>query len=443
MIKRIALLFAITGAGYGFSIVALKYLAEYGSVNQVAGIAEVESLIQFLIGLIGFGMQGEAIRSISFASDWKERLGDAQRARFTLSLLLMFIAVFSFFNQYYLYFLMAPLVALNSDYALYARGFPILGSVIAFFRVVTPLLAALISATATPSNVLITYFSANAVVYFLTNAVIAWYLKAPLFYLPTLTSLKLYLNTIPLGIINLCFYFFGLGILLLAQFFFSDKELIVSFVALKFYLIYKGAIRVIHQAFVNRMREDIVCLSIDRICIMIGVLLFGSILIFPTTFINLFFGEQFTSNIHFFVLLGVSIVSFSIFNSASTKALLERKDIAFMKVLLIGVFVSTSLLFTLFQFNKSASIIMIALCVGETICALMQALTFFSWSQVRLRLLFLISCATGLVLPWLAKMWVNEGVFTYLISFSLLGILMLLFTHKKLVLPQIVNESAT
>jgi hypothetical protein len=103
MIKRIAILFLITGTGYGFSIFALKFLAKYGDLGQVASIAEIESLIQFMIGLIGFGMQTEAIRNISFSADWKKELQEAQTARITASLLILLLSSLYFLDNYYIF----------------------------------------------------------------------------------------------------------------------------------------------------------------------------------------------------------------------------------------------------------------------------------------------------------------------------------------------------
>ena len=436
MIKRVAVLFLVTGAGYGFSVLALKYLAKNGDLAQVAAIGELESLMQFLIGLIGFGMQTEAIRSISFSEDWRAQLGKAQQARITFSLLLIFVSLFSFYNQYYLYFLLAPIVAFSSDYALYARGFPLIGSSISFVRVVVPLVSSLLAVFMAPRYLLLTYVVSSAVSYALTNAFISWYLKTPLFYIPRFSSLKLYLSTVPLGIINLCFYFFGLGLLMLVQFFFEEKELVVCFVALKFYLIYKGAIRVIQQAFVNRMTEDAICLSVDHISIMMSVLFLGSILIFPSIFISLFFGEQFNSDYWFFVFLGFSAVAFSIFNSANTRALLERQDKLFMKIALSAVLITVIAFLFLFQFNKRVEVVTLSLLIGESFFTCLLAIRFFNWNQIMARISILLLCSIGLVLPWLVKYWLLENMLVYISSFGILSMVMLLFSYKKLRMPE-------
>lgn len=436
MIKRIATLFIITGAGYGFSVLAFKYLAQHGEVLQLATIAEVESLIQLMIGLIGFGMQTEAIRNISFQSNWKEKLAEAQGARITFSVFFVVAALLFFSKGNYIYLAMAPFLAFSADYALYARGYPVVGSVVALARVALPLVASIVASIFLPDYLLWTYVTTTLLVYALTNVFISSFLKTKWFYRPALSSLRLYLKTVPLGIINLCFYFFGLGIILFAQFFFVAEELVLTFLALKFYLIFKGAIRVIQQAFVNRMKEEEVCLSVDKISIMMSLLFFGSTIIFSETFISLFFGKQFADQPLLFISLGVSAIVFSLFCSGNTRALLERRDIPFMKIALASVSISLITLFVTIQFSKKVELIGFSLLIGESVFAIMLGISFFSKEQVLNRLLFLMASATGLVVPYLSKSIWSENIFSYVISFSVMGLLLLIFSHRKLVLPE-------
>jgi len=435
MIQRIAVLFAITGAGHVFSIMALKLMAQRGQVTQVAGIGEVESLIQLMIGLIGFGMQSDAIRNIAINSaNWEEKFQQAQTARITLSILLMCLSLFSFSNSTYLCFLMAPLFASSSDYALYARGFPVVGTMVAFARVVVPLLMGIISVYQWPLHVVNVYVWGTVAIYFFTNLFMSFFLKVRLFYVPSFNSLWLYIKTFPLGIITLCFYFFGLGILLFAQLFFIEEELVISFLALKFFLIYKGALRVIHQAFVTRMTEEKVCLSIDQISIMLGLAFLGSVMIFPHTFISLFFGSQYADNRMFFVYLATSAMVFSIFNSAATRIILEKRDMEFMKIAIGSVAVSMLFLLIIIQFSKSVEMITLGLLVGEGFFACAIAISFFNGRAIWDRISYLMLCSLALGLPFTVRLIFEESLVAYLASFMFMGMLLLLFSNKKFTL---------
>lgn len=435
MIQRIAILFAITGAGHGFSIIALKFMARRSEVDQMAGIASVESLIQLMVGLIGFGMQADAIRAISLNANWEEKLQQAQTARITLSIILMALSFLAFSDNLYLCFLISPLLASSADYALYARGFSITGAGVAFARVVIPLLITIVSVMYWPHYVLVTYAAATIVTYMMTNVFISLFLKIPVLHIPSFNSLKLYVKTIPLGVITLCLYFFGLGILLLAQLFFSEEELVVSFLALKFYLVYKGAIRVVHQAFVNRMIEEKVCLSIDQISILLGLAILGSILIFPETFITLFFGGQFTGDRLFFTLLGASALVFSIFYSTATRVVLEKKDVAFMKIAMASVVLSVIVLIIAIQFSRQVEVIAFSLLAGETFFCCALALSFFNGQAVWNRISYLLACSLALVLPLACRIIFGESLSTYFISFAIMGAGLLAFSYKNFTLP--------
>lgn len=441
MIKRIAILFALTGAAYGFSVLALKYLAAQAEVNQVAKIAELDSLIQFLIGLIGFGMQTEAIRNISFSSDWRKDLVEAQTARETMAVLLLSLTLVGVLKEYYFYFAMAPLLAASADYALYARGLATLGAFTAFLRVVFPLGVTLIAAVYFSGHVFLVYALATALVYLVSNWLIYFWLGEPFQYRISLKSLQLYLKTVPIGIVNIAFYFFGLGILMLAQPFFTPDQFVVSFVALKFYLIFKGGIRVIHQGFVSRMNEEMVCMTIDKIAIMLGVIFFGTLAIFPKTVIPLAFGSRFSNDQMLFAGIGLAAVIFSVFSSGTTKALLDRKEIQVMKAILISVLFSSLLFLAIFFFvTKSTDALITALLGGELFFSISLAAKFFSGQQVKQRVFFLIVVFLSLVLPMSLKLLWGDSLAVYVTSFMLLGVALLVFNRKNLVLPNIVNE---
>jgi len=440
MIPRIALLFAITGAGHIFSIAVLRYIAQRGDASQIAGIGEIDSIIQLMIGLIGFGMQSDAIRNIALYENWEEKYRQAQEARNTLSILLMVLAVIAFKEKSYLCFLMAPLFGASSDYALYARGFSVIASTMAFVRVVAPLLAALVAVYFGFPFVIESYISITLVIYIITNMVMSNKLGAPAFFKPRLVSLNSYIRTIPLGVISLCYYFFGLGLLIFCQWFYNDSELAILFLVLKLYLIYKGAIRVIHQAFVSRMSDDDVCLSIDRISILLGITFLGSVLIFPTSFITLFFGHQFVNNSMFFIYAGISALVYSIFNSSATSLLLKKRDMELMYLAVVSVIITVIFLVVIQKFSRTTEMITLSLLMGESFLAISLAITFYSREDVWRRLSFLFISSIGLLVPVIVKWIFSESLTSYILSFATMGILFMALSYNKFILPVKTNS---
>lgn len=431
MIKRIAVLFALTGSAHAFSIIALKYMTNKGYTGEVANVGEADSLIQLLIGLIGMGMQSDAIRNIALENDWKDHYKRAQTARVTMSILILILSIFWFPNPVYICFLLAPFIGSSGDYALYAKGFSIEGAFIALVRVVFPLAVAMVVIYLAPKYILLSYVLATGLIYLTTSFLIAVFLKVSYYFRPSLESLKIYVKTFSLGVLNLCFYFFGLGLLLLVQWLYDDKTIVISFLGLKLYMIYRGAIRVIHQGFVNRMTSDKVCLSIDQVTMLISIAFFGSVIIFPTSFISLFFGNQFLENKIFFMIIGFSSIVSAVFQSTSTRLILDKKDKIFMYCASASVMGSIIFLLLFRQFSDDVNLVALTLLFGEALLSFLVLIVFYDWSFASKRILFLVKSLTALLIPFAFKMMFTDDVLVYFSSFAVMGLLLIAVNYRN------------
>jgi len=433
MIRRVALLFTITGLGQVFTILGLKYLASAEQWSSVAQIGEIETLIQTLVYVIGFGIQTEAIRTTAFAVDWKAKLGEAQVARVTLSLLLVPFVLLVYFDWTYSVMIIAPALALSCDYALYARGLPVAAALVAFLRAFVPLFSAIVVAFMGVPHIPETFMLASLLTYLGTNWIISSRLNIPNWWKPSIGSLRMFVKTLPIGLINLGLFFFGLGILFFARFLVVAEELAVAYMALKFYSIFKGSIRVVQQGFINKMKLPVVCLRVDEIAIMIALGILCSVTIFPKSFVGLFFGAELVEASSLFVLLGVSALIFSLFSSVYTRALLENHDMDLMWILGSSVAASLVLLTVLPIGMHDAHRVLLSVVAGETILAIGVGWRFMSLTEVRHRVLFLLKCAPTFLIPVGIQYFFPESVITYGISLILMGIVLLLLNYRALV----------
>ncbi|HYC29628.1 MAG TPA: hypothetical protein VEB42_12440, partial [Chitinophagaceae bacterium] len=107
MLKRIAIVAFFTGSGQLLSVFVLKFLSEHSSIAQLRAIAEIDSLVFFIMNVIALGLQSAAMRNLALMPEWKQEYYNTQSARITLGILLMAAAAFAVFNNYYLVFLVA------------------------------------------------------------------------------------------------------------------------------------------------------------------------------------------------------------------------------------------------------------------------------------------------------------------------------------------------
>ncbi len=432
MLKRLAFIGILTGAGHLLSIFAIKYISANSSADDISVLAQADSLFQFLITLIAFGLQSAAMRNIASTENWKQEYAITQSARFTFSLLLLLVAITSIFWQpNNIIFLVAPLLALSGDYALYATGKPITGALIALIRIIILYGLIVMGAAIGLSGFLYLFLAAVAITYVLTNIFISRSLKTPLFFKPSFINLKLFVQNIPLGIVSVSLYFIGFGLLIIIPYFYNNSEMIaVMFVGLKFYLIFKGVLRIIHQAFIREMMNERVCLQVDQLSMIPAIFFLGSVLIFPRSFIILFFGEQYFQYNVFFVFIGIAAFIYSVFLSLATKTMLEKKDLplTFVTVLAASVTIVSSIIAGfVWQVPQSVAV---SICMGELVWVIGLLIINKAWAGVFQRLLFAVQNSFLLIIPLFFLITFGDKAVVYVTAFVISALLILIWYYK-------------
>ena len=431
MLKRIFTIGLITGTGHLFVVFALKYISQNSSPDQVKAIGQIDSLVLFIMNVIAMGLQPATMRNLALAENWKEEYIKTQSARLTLSFFISTFALLAFIDYYYIVFLIAPLLALSGEYALYGRGYPIKGSIIAFARTFIPFLL-LIILLHSGIQLSLLYFTGLLAAYIITNFLISHFLKTSLVSRLSLSSLKMYFNTISLGFVSLSLYFIGLGIILIAQYFYSSPVIATTFLGLKFYIIYKGLLRIFHQAFFREMINEEVCLKIDQLSALAGIVFLGSLIIFPRSFITIFFGKQYLDEQSFFILLACAGFIYTLFLSMATRSMLLKKDKAYTIVTVLAAF-TTIMLTVLFAFVfRNATGIAASILIGEIVWMIGLIKIAGTIKSIQERMSFVLQCLLFLLIPLAMRYFIGDQLWAYIVSFTLFSVIQLFLQFRKL-----------
>jgi hypothetical protein len=70
MLNRILIIAFFTGAGQVFVVFALKYISHRSSPEQMKAIAQIDSLLLFMMNAIALGLQPAAKRNLALADEW-------------------------------------------------------------------------------------------------------------------------------------------------------------------------------------------------------------------------------------------------------------------------------------------------------------------------------------------------------------------------------------
>jgi hypothetical protein len=429
MIKRLFIISIFTGLGQLFIVGSLKWLGQHGTHLQLTQLAQIDSLFQLIINLIALGLQPAAMRNIALADDWQKEYKATQTARITMGLILLPVSLLALKNPTYGIFIAAPLLALSGDYALYALNRSITATLFAFIRTIAPYCFIFMHYMGQGHWSIYAFIAGILFIYAVTDIFIARNLGIRLLAAPKWKSILLYVKSLPLGLVSLSLYFIGLGALLVVPYFYPESTTAAAFIGLKFYVIFKGVLRIIHQAFLKDMVNDEVCLRIDELSMIGGLSFLGSVLIFPDSFIGLFFGKSYVQYQGFFLLLGIAAVVYSFALSMATKAMLEKNDTSYTIVTCIAAFLSLIVIIIPSFYTSDVTCIGAGILAGELAFLAGLLLIMHRKGLIKDRMLFLIQSAPLLLIVFVLRYVWGDSIYLFLTSIGGFATL-LLFLHR-------------
>jgi hypothetical protein len=359
-------------------------------------------------------------------------IDNAQTARLTLSLCMVPLAAWALYHKYYIIFLFSPVFALNADYALYGRSYPVLAALVSLVRVIVPYLVVLIVLPLAPGHVTEAFFISSVAVYFAVGLFITRFLHRPYWPRPSLKSLKLYWKSLDLGIAGLSYYFIGLGLITVAANFYADSVVAVAYVGCKMYMIFKGVLRIISQSFVREMINEHVQLQVDRLAGFAGFLFLAGTAFYPSTFLRLFLNKALDMDGHMLLILGLSGLIAAILLSYPNKAILLKRDRPYSIAMAIGASGSIILCIILSYFKPSPGSVFISILAGEVLCFLGMAKLFGSRQNLAPRLVIWSKYGLMSAIPLTTRIFFGDTYPAFFAGIGMMIVVFLLVFHKKL-----------
>lgn len=434
MIKRLLLIAVTLGLGQIFIILSLKSISHSLSEKSFSLFGQAESYFQFLIIVIAAGILSDAIRKIALSQDWKTEYLKYQSARFYFSLILLPLFFLLFLNRPFAIFFIAPIIGLSGEYAFYGVGRPVAGAIIALIRIILPYGITVIITQWFPQYYLEAFLIVLFITYFLTGLLIARILKTQYIVKPSFNNFRLYFSSLNLGLVNISIYIQGLGLMILIPLLFPGNFEVISiaFIGLKFYTIFKGIIRTIHQALVREMIKLEECLTVDKLSMMLAFVFLASILLFPNTTVTLLFGDKFLNATFFFQMLAFTCVLFAFCFSLGTNAILQNFDKKLVLICAVSAISCIITLLILAMVLSQLNAISIALLTGEAVLSFGLLFLYSGNNVLKQRVLFLFQNTLFLIVPLLLKnILLSDSVNGLIIGLSCYSIILFLLNLKQ------------
>jgi len=434
MIKRLFIVGLFTGFGHFVTLLSLKFITKNVEEDTIAFVGEIDSLSLLIVSIIAFGLQLSTIREIVLLDDWRKEFYTTQSARFTLSL---FLILFSFFGVFYTknyLFLIAPIIALNADYALYGIGKPITAASIALIRILIPSLTLVYSSIYSVDTIIINYSISILFAYLFSGLLVSKMLNVHYFIKPSINNLIKYLDSFRIGIASFAFFFIGIGIINIISYFYNEKSTAIIYLALKLYMIFKGIRRIIVQSFFKELNDDITnSVKIDYFAMIIGIIFLISLLLFQKTVISILYDQKYITYTFTFLILGISGFISSITTSSGIRLLLNKQDKAYSNNIIISAIVVVILSVTFFGlFNSQPYFISLSILIGELTLSILNIISIKEKNYLlnRIKIIYPIIIMSLLFIP--IKHYFLDTFYTYVISLIIFGIITVVHTKKRL-----------
>ena len=434
MMKRLFWVALFTGIGHLGNLISLKFLKNYTNDSTIAFIGELDSLTLLIVSITAFGLQLSSTREIAIRdNDWQEVYYSTQSARLTMAMLLMLLGLSGFlFTKNYLFFI-APIIALNADYALYGRGKPVFGAMVAFIRVIIPSLAIIFGSVYFLNSLPLLFCLAVLVAYFVVGFSVSRILRVNYLMRPRLKSLYEYLKNIRIGLANLAYFFVSIGIITILSYINSEATISVAYMALKLYMVFIGVRRIIVQSFFKEIKEMQQALKVDFLSMTAGIIFLSTFLFYPEVAISLLFDESYIEFSTTFVVLGITAFISAITSSSGARLLLQKKDKQYSANFIIAAMVTiiSGVCFSFFIADKP-SLIVLACLFGEVTISVLNILSLNEKNFLILRFKIIYPIILMAFVFYAIKMSFKENIWSFATSIFLFCMFSFIYSSRVL-----------
>jgi hypothetical protein len=431
MFKRLLVVGFLTGFAHLINIVVLKLLSVRVSTNSLSDIGEIDSLVILIIGFVSFGIQLSATRKLALMKDWEKEYYDTQSARFTLSLFLCLFCVTGFIITKNFLFLIAPVFALNADYALYGRGMPKSGALVSFVRVLIPSLSLLIAVFFFLDSIVIIYIVSIFFAYLIGGLMVSQILKVPYFVKPKVANLKKYLTHIDIGIAGIFYLFIGVGLINIISFFYSDPVIAVIYLLLKIYIIFRGVRQIIVQSFFKELSNEKIALKVDYFSLLGGVVFFVTLAVFPNLFTQIFLNPEFLIYYKSIFILALAGFISSFTTSTGARLLLMGKDKEYSRNIIFAGSISilSSIVFYL-TFGDKPHMVAFSILLGELALSALDIFALKEKGFLLKRIKYIFPLLLVVIAVLFVKPYISNELLAYIGFLILSGLAVILFRRK-------------
>lgn len=437
MIKKFTFVFSLTLISQIISLFAISFIVKKeASATFIEFIALLDSSYLLINTILSFGIVQIATREVVVSENWKKIIENTQNIRFNFSLFLFLLGVVLYYiskKEFFLTFLLSPLLALNVNYLFYAKGKPEIATKNSSIRVI------ILSLTLICLG-LFQYFSNKIyLICFILGLLYVAYSsnslsKTKANFNLSLHFFKEYFKNIGVGITDLAIIFLEFGILFFASFFYQSTIIAEAYILIKLITVIKGFQRMVFQVFYNQLIDNKIVIFLDKFILFTGFSFFIICFLFSNEMLLLLYSKNDLILQRNLILFSLALLIASIILASMARTLILRNDKIYVRSYILSLMFSFSTMIVLSYTTYNEYGISISLLVGELVLFLSFLIGIKKDIDLKQYLLMIIGCCFLIVLYiFISKLFEKTITFAIVITVQCVIFLCYIFQNKKII----------
>ncbi|NTW88272.1 MAG: hypothetical protein HGB26_03930 [Desulfobulbaceae bacterium] len=332
----------LVGLTHGISLYFFMFLSSRFGADTVASIGLLESSLYLTTGIVSFGILQLAAREVVSGEAIHAVARRYQSLRFAIGLMVGAVGLVAYLitgQSKWIMFILAPVVALNVDYLLYAVGRPQVAGIVALVRQGGPYLAMMLAIVVGFKKIDFCFITVTLIGFLLAGMLSAYALKIRYLYLPSFNLANKIKPVLTVGISDFTYNSMRSSLPLVSGIFFQGEEVLVVYGFFKLMMVFIGARRLLVQFFYSRLVDPHLAKNVDWLVRGGAITLFFICVVMRRELSTAYFGKTLTDpNGTIIVVYAAVLLIMSTYTTAVVRLIQFHCEDFFMKsILLTGI----------------------------------------------------------------------------------------------------------
>lgn len=331
----------LVALSHGISLYFFMFLSSRLGADTVASIGLLESSLYLAIGIVSFGVLQLAAREVVSGESVKAVAQRYQPLRLAIGMVVGAAGLAAYLvtgQSKWIMLILAPVLALNVDYLLYAVGKPHMAGMISLVRQGGPYLALMFVVAMEYENIDTWFIGVTLLGFLAAGFLAASVLKIDYFNFPSFNLADKVKPVLTVGISDFTYNAMRSSLPLVSGLFFQKEQVLVVYGFFKLMMVFVGVRRLLMQFYYSRLVDPLLAQKVDWLVRGVAITLFIICVFMRRELSTVYFGETLTDPEGTVIVVYATVfLLMSAYTTAVVRIIQSHCEKFFMKAVLLSV----------------------------------------------------------------------------------------------------------